>query len=217
MALLSELVSICAGLGLDSEPTLNVFARRLREAGRISQAGRGRNAAHMTFLDGARFLISCAATDHPEKAVDAEHVFSSFRLMNTGVRDLGFDMSAKTLDLALAGTLEALAVGRIRDLASAKSTSAYVPAPCFVGLRVVRSGSAQIRVLDGMYNFSHPATVALLQSMDMSRAATKLAEDAIERETFRFRTAKNITAELNTSLLVAVAECVSQNSKVGKS
>src|SRR5689334_10900765 len=102
MALLSELVATCEAQRLDAGSTLNVFARRLREAGRITKAGRGRGAAHMTYLDAARFLIACAATDHPERAADAEFVFSNLvRSEEMGIIDADFPMTkdnAPTLD-----------------------------------------------------------------------------------------------------------------------
>lgn len=120
MALLSDLVAALAARGVDSPATLGLFARRLREAGRISKAGRGRSAAKMTYLDAARFTIACLATDHPERAAVAEQFFSSF------VYDPDISMIRQpeaftlpvvrgiTFDAALARLLEEVASGHVR-------------------------------------------------------------------------------------------------------
>ncbi|WP_186397675.1 hypothetical protein [Stappia sp. TSB10GB4] len=217
MALLSELVATCEAQRLDTGATLGVFARRLREAGRISQAGRGRGAAHMTYLDAARFLIACAATDHPERAVDAEHVFSN--LIRTGERSEDGDFPvtkqcAPTLDLALAKTLEGLGTGRIDAISEARwneTSPAVCPVPpANVWLTLPRNGSgASLRVLDGWYRYDHPALAAVIESVGGGGyPAQKVAEDAFARETYRFRTAKNLTAELDGTLLRSVAKLI---------
>jgi hypothetical protein len=76
---LSGLVQICADCGLAEKPTLSTFARILREAGRIPTEGRRYNAADMTSLHIARFIIALLATDYPTKAVDAERRFSELK------------------------------------------------------------------------------------------------------------------------------------------
>ncbi|MFT0862285.1 hypothetical protein [Ancylobacter sp. G4_0304] len=223
MALLSELVSLCAEKKLDTAPTLTVFARRLREAGRLTQAGRGRGAAHMTFLDGARYLISCAATDHPERAVDTEFVFSNL-IQKGGLVDEAFPLSgdnASTLDVALAKTLEALSDGTIDRIASERGKEQHpgLPgmAPAFVWLRLPRNGSAaELRVLGGSYHYYHPSLAALVESVNAANhEAQKVAQAALERETYRFVTGKNLTAELRGDLLRSVAELIGAPRKRG--
>ncbi|KFB08847.1 hypothetical protein EL18_03101 [Nitratireductor basaltis] len=217
MALLSELVATCEAQRLDTRGTLSIFARRLREAGRISQAGRGRGAAHMTFLDAARFLIACAATDHPERAADAEFVFSN--LVHSGERGMDADFpltkeEAPTLDLALAKTLEWLGTGKIDAVASARWKEKFPEGPhfpsAFVWLILPRSGAAaQLRVLDGRHSFHHPSLAAVMDSVSGGEpAARNVAEEAFERETRRFRTGKNLTAEFDSKLLRAVANLI---------
>lgn len=219
MALLSDLVTVCAEQRLDSAATLNVFARRLREAGRLSKAGRGRGAAHMTYLDAARFLIAAAATDHPEQASDAEFVFSNLVRSSDDGMDGDFPMpkqDAPTLDMALAKTLEALGNGSIDAIALARWKENHpeiysrVPAPAFVWLHVPRGGgAASLRLLDGRYHYEHPSLRAVVQSAKIGGSpAQKLAAEAFERETHRFRTAKNLTAELKGELLRAVAKLI---------
>ncbi len=71
MALLSTLVERIADVeGMDKAQASGI-ARYLREAGYISQAGRGRGAAHMTARDAAHLLIglnaSKTAKDSPEE------------------------------------------------------------------------------------------------------------------------------------------------------
>lgn len=215
MALLTELVATCEAHRLDTGGTLSIFARRLREAGRISQAGRGRGAAHMTFLDAARFLIACAATDHPERAADAEFVFSNLVRSGDMGTDADFPMTkeeAPTLDLALAKTLEALGTGKIDAVASERWKKQFPEGPhipaAFVWLILPRSGAAaELRVLDGRYHYHHPSLAAVIGSLDGGGyPVQKVAQEAFERETHRFRTGKNLTAEFNGELLRAVAK-----------
>ncbi|MEM7687795.1 MAG: hypothetical protein AAF291_02135 [Pseudomonadota bacterium] len=76
MAKLSDLVSAFASFDVDTSGTLSLFSRRLREAGRVSKAKRGRGAASMTYIDAARFLIALGATDHPARVQEVEPFFS---------------------------------------------------------------------------------------------------------------------------------------------
>lgn len=229
MALLSEMVATCEAHKIDTAPTLGVFARRLREAGRLSKAGRGRGAAHMSFLDAARFLIACAATDHPERAVDAEYTFSNFVWGDAGTLFPDFPISkaaTPTLDTALAKALELLADGTLDVLANeslelqkekfAGFTMPVLPPVIWLILR--RNGAAaELRVMDGRYQYRHPALAALTRSFDEDgggRPAQKVAVEAFERETHRFRTGKNLTAELDLQVLRAVADLIA--GKAGK-
>lgn len=225
MALLSELVETCAGRQLDTSGTLNVFARRLREAGRISSAGRGRGAAHMSYLDAARFLIACAATDHPERAADAEFVFSNLVRTDDMGSDTDFPMTkdeAPTLDLALAKLLEDIGSGRIDAVASARWDKRFPAHPeidaAFFWLILRRSGAgAELRVLDGRYAYQHPALAAVVKTFSDGdgHVAQKIAQDAFARETHRFHTGKNLTAELDGGLLRAVANLIAGKASEG--
>ncbi|MHC2020368.1 hypothetical protein [Methylobacterium sp. CM6247] len=58
MALLSGLVRIVATIEGLEEVSVGIFARHAREAGYISQGGRGRSAAKMSFRDAANLLIA---------------------------------------------------------------------------------------------------------------------------------------------------------------
>lgn len=219
MALLSELVATCAEHRLDSEATLGVFARRLREARRLSQAGRGRGAAHMSYLDAARFLIACAATDHPERAVDAEYVFSNLVQHLDMVRDPDFPLpieTAPTLDVALSLMLQAVGNGQVDQVASTrwreKHPHSIAPPLALIWLRINRGhANAELRLLEGRYIFQHPALKALTDSMASGTfdEVRTVATEALTRETHRFQTGKNLTAELDGTLLRAVASLIS--------
>ncbi|CAH1662716.1 MULTISPECIES: hypothetical protein [Hyphomicrobiales] len=76
MALLTELVKAIATVEGIEESFVTGVARYLREAGLISQAGRGRGAAKMTYADATALLIGVNATS---MAKDAENVVSAFR------------------------------------------------------------------------------------------------------------------------------------------
>lgn len=58
MALLSELVRVVAEYEGMDEVSVGIFARHAREAGLISQGGRGRSAAKMTARDAANLLMA---------------------------------------------------------------------------------------------------------------------------------------------------------------
>lgn len=58
MALLSDLVRIVAAVEGLEEVSVGIFASHAREAGLISQGGRGRSAAKMTIVDAANLLIA---------------------------------------------------------------------------------------------------------------------------------------------------------------
>lgn len=58
MALLSELVQVIAKREGLEEVSVGIFARHAREAGLISQGGRGRSAAKMSIRDAANLLIA---------------------------------------------------------------------------------------------------------------------------------------------------------------
>ncbi|KAA9014074.1 hypothetical protein F4U94_14665 [Sphingobium limneticum] len=214
MALLSELVSICETHRLDTGATLNVFARRLREAGRVSKAGRGRGAAHMTYLDAARFLIACAATDHPERTADAEYAFSNITLSDDNQWCEAFHITAEnapTLDLALAKLLEGIATGEIDAIQQGKNEErrpgSALRIPPFFGLILRRSHvSASLRIMEGYYHFQHPTLAAIVAAPDY--LAQKPLMEELERDTYRFRTGKNLVAELEEKLLRAVAHLI---------
>lgn len=73
MTLLSEMVSAYAlVLGIERK-TVKQYARTLREAGLLSQKGRGRGAAHASARDGAVLLLGLAASETAAGAPDAVH------------------------------------------------------------------------------------------------------------------------------------------------
>lgn len=213
MALLSELVAICEGHRVDTGATLSLFARRLREAGRISKAGRGRGAANMHFLDAARFLIGVASTDHPEKVADAEHTFSNTICAPTSQQSQIFRLEADvapTLDVGLAIFLENLSSGAIdaanREEHMESEYAPFAPPPIF-SLSVHRSlVKGILNVPGGWYVWDHPTLRAAISAGDF-RSADPLLQ-ALDRDTFRFRTGKNLTAELDHNLLRDVANLI---------
>lgn len=206
MAILSDLVAICAHHRLDTEATLGLFSRELREAGRVSKAGRGRGAAKMTFLDAARFLIACAATDHPKRAADAEAVFSS-TLSETGKQ------SSAPLDTALAATLASIADGSLDAAEKARAEAAGLSHwVVMLSLDVFRSGvSAVLHAGESKVTYRHPAAIDMLAAENHE---TMLAlSRAWERETERFTNGKNLHASLDAPLLRAIAHAVAGNER----
>lgn len=80
MAVITDLVQVIASVeGLD-EVTVGVFARHVREAGLISQRGRGRNAAKMTVQDAANLLIAVNASGY---AKDGPEAVATYRALTS--------------------------------------------------------------------------------------------------------------------------------------
>ncbi|MFB0488397.1 hypothetical protein ABIE45_000983 [Methylobacterium sp. OAE515] len=77
MALLSTMVERIAEVEGVETAYASGIARYLREAGLLTQAGRGRGAAHMTSLDAARFLIGLNASATAKDAPEAVKVFEA--------------------------------------------------------------------------------------------------------------------------------------------
>ena len=95
MALLSELVRIVSAVEGIDEVSVGIFARHAREAGFLSQGGRGRSAAKMTSRDAANLLIAvngCALAKDVARSVPAYRVLvakdrgrnSDFHICRTG-------------------------------------------------------------------------------------------------------------------------------------
>lgn len=78
MALLSKLVSTIAAVEGIDEGQVTWVARHLREAGLITQAGRGRGAAHMTINDATNLLIGVNAA---ASAKEASEAVADFRML----------------------------------------------------------------------------------------------------------------------------------------
>jgi len=81
-------VAIAATLGVP-EPTVLLEMRFIREAGLISQAGRGRNAAQMSAADAALLMVVVALTLNPKDALE------SARLGSASAKLLAIDIQAE--------------------------------------------------------------------------------------------------------------------------
>lgn len=71
MAKLSDLVRVLSISGGDSEASVAVIARALRERNLIKTGGRGRSAAHMTSADAASLLLGVASPGENTKAAQS--------------------------------------------------------------------------------------------------------------------------------------------------
>jgi hypothetical protein len=79
MATLSDLVTALAGATGLPESMVFAYGRFARQAGLISQKGRGRSAASMTLSDTANLLIAVAATGVTREAGAAVEAFRSLK------------------------------------------------------------------------------------------------------------------------------------------
>lgn len=219
MARLSDLVALMEEHRVDTGASLTIFARRLREAGRVSKSGRGRSAASMTALDAARFAIAVLATDSPERAADAENVYSGMVLSNwSEMADMPipFDRDGKpTLDVFLADILERIGAGEIDAIAHDRAKAAtpegkkvFHIAPT-MGIDLFRSAvTAVIQISGTRWTFRHPLLDELIGAVGMDETDRLQAD--IERETNRFRTGKNLHAYMDGKLFRALANLVTQ-------
>lgn len=85
MALLSTLVKTIAEVEGLEETQVAWVARHLREAGLLSQAGRGRGAAHMEVRDAANLLIAVNGSTTPKQCADAVLNFRSLSAVKSTV------------------------------------------------------------------------------------------------------------------------------------
>lgn len=118
MALISELIVELSVMSGVEKSSIAVVARHLREAGLLSQKGRGRGAAHASALDAARLCIALMvdgkAKDAPEAVRDfgrlvcesidtePEHPSADINLTSLCNLELGH-----TFEQGLAGLIEA--------------------------------------------------------------------------------------------------------------
>ena len=79
MALLSDLVADLAQVSFLPEATVFAYGRFAREAGHISQKGRGRGAASMSVRDAANLLIAVAGTAVTREAGTAIDTFRGLK------------------------------------------------------------------------------------------------------------------------------------------
>ncbi|WP_374146836.1 hypothetical protein [Sphingomonas sp. 28-63-12] len=216
MARLSDMVALMEEHRVDTGSTLNLFARRLREAGRISKAGRGRGAASMTFTDASRFAIGCFATDHPEQAPIAEAAFSATVLTDIGIVTGQWQLEAsegEPFDRALAKLLQALSRNEPAAERAAKAAEAKAEGKGGLYLRpqfdveISRSGvSAAIRGGGSHWIFHHPKMAAMISAETYLEAAALEAE--FNSATLPFRTGKNVKVGMDARLLYALADLV---------
>jgi|tagenome__1003787_1003787.scaffolds.fasta_scaffold19946965_1 hypothetical protein len=86
MALLSTLVKVIADVGGMDEAFVSGIARYLREAGLISQAGRGRGAAHMTARDASNAIIGVNACSMAKDAPTAVSIYGALRALKPSIQ-----------------------------------------------------------------------------------------------------------------------------------
>jgi hypothetical protein len=100
MALISDLapeLSVMSGIPVE---TIAVVSRHLREAGLLSQRGRGRGAAKATPLDAARLCIALMVGGKAKNAPTAVTDFGALETLETRVRDAGREFEDLTLERA---------------------------------------------------------------------------------------------------------------------
>lgn len=155
----------------------------------------------MTFMDAARFAIACLATDHPERAADAEIFFSNLAFSNS--RALGGSTVShspgETFESGFASLLRQAAHGQLNQPLSA----------------IVERGTPIARIRAGDIEASFAFTPAI--DAPTWGAADNLHGDLAAHEAWavdayapaqRFRTAKNLVAIFEDDLIRALAKLV---------
>ncbi len=96
MALLSTLVKVIAEVEDMDETYVSGVARYLREASLVSQAGRGRGAAHMSIADAANLLIGVNGSSTAKASPETVRVFRALACSDD-LRVTGQDLVAPAL------------------------------------------------------------------------------------------------------------------------
>jgi hypothetical protein len=97
MARLSDLVIDLAAVLRMEATTINTYARHLREAGLLSQGGRGVNAAQVTPLDAARLLIAMMVDGHAKDAPQTVRDFGGALLFSAKEDEQPAELNMQTL------------------------------------------------------------------------------------------------------------------------
>lgn len=195
MAKLSDLVGVLGAHYVDAPRTLHVFARRLREAGRVTKAKRGFGAADMTHRDAARLLIACGATDHPERAAECEQFFS-VNLPGTLTESDEALMEVHQRQLSLDEAV-ALLIEACPDMPNEDKSR--------LCLEICRSsGCATIYTRHGSLTFERPEIAGWFASTGLDQAEWRAAGEGASR----YATGKNLKASFYYPLLNALALAV---------
>jgi hypothetical protein len=209
MAKLSDLVSVFAFHEVDTSGTLNLFSRRLREAGRVNKAKRGKGAATMTHLDAARFLIALGATDHPERVQEIEPFFSrALPYCRPGAVDGLPDILREMLDDDMElDRAVAYLIKHASHLAPSDASSTW--------LEIDRAnGGAMIHMGHSALFFEQPQMRALHLSEDAHRdSAFDQKFDEAARESATFATGKSIKATFFVGILMHLCRTLSDRGK----
>ncbi len=209
MAKLSDLVSVLAAHEVDALGTLNLFSRRLREAGRVSKAKRGRGAASMSYLDAARFLVAVGATDHPERAIEIERFFSAALpyclpsrveklhpiLREMHANDLSFDQAT------------ALLISRSGEIGVELVSKTYLDLERSSGGGSIYIGESCLQFAQSKLRDLSVGNVQPDNPDDM----TRLHEEAMS-ESGRYATGKALRATFNIFLIAALRKLISSES-----
>ncbi|MBN8484131.1 MAG: hypothetical protein J0L50_05075 [Sphingomonadales bacterium] len=209
MAKLSDLVSVFASHDVDATGTLTLFSRRLREAGRVSKAKRGKGAATMTHLDAARFLIALGATDHPERVQDVEPFFSrALPLCRPGAVDGLPDILREILDDEMElDRAVAYLIKHVSNIAVGDVSSTW--------LEIDRAnGGAMIQMGNSALFFEQPQMRALhLSEGTHGDSAFDQKFDEAARESATFATGKCIKATFFVGILMHLNRTLSDRGR----
>lgn len=220
MALISDLVTELSVMSGMPQETVAGFARYLREAGLLSQKGRGRGAARATALDAARL---CTALMVGGRAKDAPQAVADFRVLEAWNprKRAGEDYPDLTLE-AVSG----LTPGHRFDEALAALVGAWADADLVAKMAAFAGPEAQHPVMSASLNvsgvtgyISFGSTRYAYSDAELAQAVRSLQDGArpqeIEgkinpamRRTFRYFSGIRTTRELTGAELRPLGEVV---------
>lgn len=215
MALISDVVTELSVMSGIAEASVVGVARRLREAGLLSQKGRGRGAAHATPLDAARLCIALMVGGKAKDASTVVRDFGQLRLSHRSVEpehvyaELGLEMVGvtpeHTFEEGLAGLIAIWGEARL-----VKKMEALVgPAGMWPGMlaRLSDSGMAGTVYFGGSsYTYNHAGLVRANQTEDAGESLALLEEyQATARE---YRSGIRSTREVSGVELLPLGEVV---------
>lgn len=211
MARGSDLVKIMADHNVDTEPTLELFWRQLRDGGRVRKAKRGYGAAEANALDAARYLIAAGGTDRPARAAEAEAYFSG------AVVDHQYSLDAATNDKLLAD----IAARGLHLDAAVETLLLHLPEAARKGLLYLEfdraNGSAEIALNGARLQFSQPAAIEMRAAIDAALMRGEDVSDFVDTYSSlgRFGSGKNVRVAFYADILVALAKAVRSGSNTG--
>ncbi|GAK34603.1 hypothetical protein AQ1_02502 [alpha proteobacterium Q-1] len=219
MVLISSVVKELSEMSKIEETSVATYARALREAGLLSQKGRGRGAAHATPLDAARLLIALMVggkvKDSPQAVRDfgkmrcTEHLHNKeMNWKDTSLQFLCGVPNEHIYEEAIAAIIEGFGVREFQEKLKAeteKTKSPYLP----VIMALIQDTKLQGQVIIGNYRYSYQVTEFIDVKHNSINDLENYDEDVAERWLAileRYSSGINREAEVGTPQFINIGQ-----------